>query len=125
MNLHGIVSGYIASINNWITGSYQQSTGYTTGADGTRAPSYATAVPLQIQMQAMTSGDLRQVSGLNLNGELRVMYCNGAIEDVDRPQALGGDLITLPDASRWLVVKVLENWNTTSGWTKFVVVRQN
>ena len=73
----------------------------------------------------MTSGDLRQVSGLNLNGELRAMYCNGSIEDVDRPQTLGGDLITLPDASVWLVVKVLENWNSTSGWTKFCVVRQN
>ena len=125
MNPNAIAGAYIASVNPWITGSYQKSTGYATGADGTRAPSYAAAVPLQIQQQAMTSGDLRQVSGLNLNGELRAMYCNGSIEDVDRPQTLGGDLITLPDASVWLVVKVLENWNSTSGWTKFCVVRQN
>jgi hypothetical protein len=112
-------------VNPWVTGSYRKSAGNTTGPDGTRAPSYADAVPLQIQMQAMTSADLRQVSGLNLNGELRAMYSNGAVEGVDRPQSLGGDLITLPDSSIWLVVKVLENWNTTSGWTKFCCVRQN
>lgn len=112
-------------MNPWTTGSYQKSTGYTTGTSGKREPSYATATPMQIQMQAMTSDDLRQVSGLNLNGELRAMYCNGAIEGVDRPQTQGGDLITLPDASTWLVTKVLENWNSTSGWTKFCVVKQN
>jgi hypothetical protein len=125
MNLHGIASGYVSSVNPWITGSYQKSTGSAADANFERQPTYAAAVPLMIQMQAMTSGDLRQVSGLNLNGELRAMYCNGAIEGVDRPQSLGGDLITLPDASIWLVAKVLENWNTTSGWTKFCVVRQN
>jgi len=125
MNLSHIAGSYVSSVNPWITGQYQKSNGYSTNPDGERVPSYTAAVPLAIQMQAMTSGDLRQVSGLNLNGELRAMYCNGAIEGVDRPQSLGGDLITLPDASIWLVAKVLENWNTTSGWTKFCCVRQN
>jgi hypothetical protein len=125
LNLSHIAGAYVSAVNPWITGQYQKSTGYSTDPSGERIPSYTAAVPLTIQMQAMTSGDLRQVSGLNLNGELRAMYCNGAIEGVDRPQSLGGDMITLPDASIWLVAKVLENWNTTSGWTKFCVVRQN
>jgi hypothetical protein len=125
MNLQNIVSGYVAAVNPTITGQYQQSNGYTTGANFKPVPSYAAAISVQIQMQALTYRDLTQISGLNINGEARAMYINGNIEGVDRAAERGGDIITLPDNSVWLVVHVLENWSTTSGWTKFVVTKQN
>ena len=124
MNLHGIASSYVATVNPWVSGQYRQSTGYTTNADGSRSPSYASAVSVQIQMQALTFKDLTQLSGVNLNGEARAMYINGLIEGVDRPSQRGGDIITLADGSIWLVAHVLENWNATAGWTKVAVTRQ-
>lgn len=125
MNLSGIVGGYVAAINPWVTASIQISQGYTTNPDGDRVPAYAPAVSLQVQMQAMTYRDLMQVDGLNINGEKRAMYINGTYEGVARPDGRGGDLITLPDSSVWLVVQVLENWGYQDGWTKVAVVKQN
>lgn len=125
MNLSGIVGGYVASINPWVTASIQISQGYTTNPDGDRVPAYAPAVSLQVQMQAMTYRDLMQVDGLNINGEKRAMYINGTYEGVARPDGRGGDLVTLPDSSVWLVVQVLENWGYQDGWTKVAVVKQN
>jgi hypothetical protein len=124
MNLHNIAAGYVSSVNNWITGSYRQSIGCIT-VNFVQTPAYAAPSPVQIQKQALTYLDLKMVSGLNINGEICAMYCNGLIEGVSRPEDRGGDLITLLDGSIWLVVRVLENWNTPSGWTKFAVVRQN
>lgn len=75
-------------------------------------------------MQALSFDELKQVDGLNIQGEKRAMYVNGDFAGIQRPDNQGGDLITLPDGSKWLIVLVLENWNTTSGWTKFAVTRQ-
>ena len=125
MNLHSIVGPCVAAVNPWIIGQYQQSNGYTTAADGTRAPAYLAAVSVQIQQQALTYKDLIQVDGLNLNGEKRAFYVSGNWEGVSRPDGRGGDLITLPDASVWLIAQVLENWYSTDGWAKVAVVKQN
>ena len=125
MNLHAIAAPRIAAVNPWITGQYQQSNGYSTGADGTRTPSYLSAVPVQIQMQALTYRDLMQLDGLNINGVRKAMYITGNIEAVSRPDQKGGDLITLPDGSVWLVALVLENWFETANWTKVAVTKQD
>jgi hypothetical protein len=73
----------------------------------------------------MTAGDLRQVDGLNLNGEKAAFYVNGNWQGVARPTAQGGDLITLANGQVWLVVMLLENWSGTSGWGKIAAVLQN
>lgn len=126
MNLHNIVAPCVSAVNPWTSGLYQASAGYTTNLDGSRAPAYADAIGVEIQMQALSYRDLQQISGLNLNGEARAMYINGNFVGVDRAADRGGDLITLPvDGTVWLIVHVLENWNTTSGWTKFAVTKQN
>ena len=124
MNLHNIVSGYIAAINPFITGSYQESNGYTTTSSGKRIPQYNPAVPIEVQMQALQYNDLIQLDGLNIQGERHAMYINGNWQGAVRPDQSGGDLITLPNGTKWLVVLVLENWSDTSGWTKVAVTRQ-
>lgn len=125
MNLHNIAGNYVAAVNPWLTAQYQQSTGYTTGADGTRTPSYAAAVPVQVQKQPMQYRDLVQLDGLNLNGEKAAFYVNGNWQGVARPTGQGGDLITLPNGSVWLVVMLLENWSEMDSWSKIAAVLQN
>lgn len=125
MNLHNIVSGAIGAINPNIYGSIQVSNGYTTTGSGKRVASYNAPINVQIQMQALTFDELKQVDGLNIQGEKHGMYMNGNFNGVNRPNQQGGDLVTLSDGSIWLTVLVLENWNFTSGWTKIAVTRQN
>lgn len=123
MNLHQRVSGIIARVNPMQTVTVRHSTGWTQNPDFTRVPSYSTTTMLA-QIQALTAAELTQVDGLNLQGEKLAIYVNGNLEGVSRPDNAGGDLVTLPDASVWLVVLVDEDWNRMAGWTRAVIVRQ-
>ncbi len=122
MNLHAIVSPYVSVVNPPLPVMIQVSTGSTTAADGTRIPAYASAYAAMAQVQAMSSRDLRQVSGLNLQGTMVGIYLFGDIEGIVRPLLKGGDLITFPDGSIYLVVVALENWGATGSpaeqWSK-------
>lgn len=101
------------------------STGYTTAPDGRRTPAYADPVPMLGQLQSLTFRDLAQLAGLNLQGERRALYLNGRWNGIVRQEVKGGDLVTLPDASLWLIALVLENWWLTDGWCKCAITRQN
>ena len=125
MNLHNIVGPAIAAVNPWIIGSYQQSNGMTVAADFTQVPAYLPAVTVQVQMQALTYKDLMQLEGINQGGEKRAIYVNGNYKGVSRPDSRGGDLISLPDGTVWLVAQVLENWAYMGGWCKVAVTLQN
>ncbi len=124
INLHGIVGPCVAAVNPWVTVTIQASAGYTTAADGKRTPLYAPAVPMLAQMQSLQFRDLVQIDGLNLQGEGRALYLNGNWQGVVRPEVKGGDLVTLPDGSLWLIALVLENWWLTDGWCKVAITRQ-
>lgn len=118
-----MVSGVIAKVNPFLTVTVRHSTGSTKNADFTRTPTYSTAT-MQAQVQALTAAELAQVDGLNIQGEKLAIYVNGNLEGVNRPDNAGGDLVTLPDASVWLVVLVDEDWNRMAGWTRAAMVRQ-
>ena len=125
MNLNAIAGPIVAAVNPWVTAQWLQSAGsYTTTVDGERTPVLAAAEPVQVQMQALAFDELKQVSGINIQGEKRALYVDEDVKGVARPDGRGGDLFTMPDGSRWLVVLVLENWATTGGWTKVAVTRQ-
>jgi hypothetical protein len=125
MNLHAIVGPCVAVVNPWISASIQPSQGYATGDDGKRTPAYGAAIPVSVQMQPLQYNDLIQVSGLNIQGIRKAMYANGEWDAVVRSTQEGGDLVTLPDGSVWLLVFQFEDWNMTAGWTKFCVTLQN
>lgn len=125
MNLNAIVGPVCASINDWVTAYMQQSQGYATEGDGSRVPAYGPMTPMQVQLQALQYNDLMQVNGLNITGIRHAMYINGAWEPVVRSQREGGDLVTLPDGSVWLIVFLFENWARTGGWSKVCVTLQN
>ncbi|MEK7888228.1 hypothetical protein AAB992_14005 [Burkholderia contaminans] len=124
MNLHGITAPCVAAVNPWVTVSLQASSGYSTAPDGTRTPAYANPVAMAAQLQSLTSKDLVQLEGLNVQGEQRALYLYGNWQGVLRPEVKGGDLVTLPDGSPWLVTHVLENWSLTCNWCKVCVTRQ-
>lgn len=125
MNLHGLVSGAISTVNPFILGTVKYSTGATTDAAFTRQPSYTTVTGVQMQVQALTAEDLRQVDGLNLNGTKRAIYLYDQINGVVRSKSKGGDLIVIDsgvNAGTWLVNLVLEQW---PDWCKCAVTLQN
>ena len=125
MNLHGIVSGAIGSINPFTLATLKVSTGSTTSADGTQVPTYAADVTISAQVQPLTGGDLRQMEGLNLQGNFVGIYCNGNIQGLVRTTGQGGDLIVIAsgvNAGTWLVKTVLETW---PNWCKTACSLQN
>jgi hypothetical protein len=122
MNLNSIVAGAIGAVNPDITITIQASTGYSTNADGTRAPAYAAPVSMQGQVQALQYNDIAQIDGLNITGTRRKLYINGAWNGVVRADGKGGDLVTLPDSSVWLVVFVFEQW---ADWAAVCITEQD
>ena len=132
MNLLRLTAGVISAVNPPITCTLQVSTGYTVAADFSQVPAYnLPPQTLPCQVQSLTSQDLRQLGGLNLQGTLRAIYLMGNIEGVDRAAIKGGDLFTMPSLPSfpgptvWLVTQVLEHWDGATGWTKVAVVLQN
>lgn len=125
MNLHNIVSGAVGQVNPPINATLQASTGYTTTADGTRIPTYAEPTNINVQMQALQYNDIQQISSLNIQGLRQAMYINGDWLGLIRADNKGGDIITLPDGSVWIVAMVLERWSVTAGWCKVCVTLQD
>lgn len=110
MNLHGIVTGAISTVNPPIWLSIQVNTGPTTKPDGTRAPTYAPPQNCPGQIQPLQYTDIIQMDSLNLQGERRKIYINGRVDGLVRVEDKGGDLITDADGNVWLVAIVTEYW---------------
>ena len=130
MNLQSLTASAVSAVNPMVSCSLQVSTGSVTNADFSKSPSYAVPVTVMGQIQALTFSDLSQLDGLNIQGIKRAIYLQGDIEGLLRPSGKGGDLITMPDGSIWLVVIVLEAWGQNTGktggnWCKCAVTLQN
>jgi len=123
MDLFGIASAVSGTITPPETVQVKRSTGYTVGTGRKQVPSYAPAVSVPANIQALDSVDLRQMEGINIQGTIQAIYLRGTLAGVIRPGGTGGDLVLRgPNFSEtWLVVKVLESWPT---WTKAAIVRQ-
>ncbi len=126
MNLHGIVRGAINSVNPDVPCTVQHSAGSTTAPDGKRIPTYAAPVSMMAQVQALTTRDLMQLSGLNIQGSTHKVYLSDPINGVVRSSRKGGDLITLQDAihgtQSYLVTAILEQW---PDWTAVTATLQS
>ena len=120
MNLHGIVSAAIGSVNPQICITVLRSSGYETNPDSTRTPTYEAPIVIYAQVQELTSADLRHVDGLNLQGEHRAVYMNGAAAGVVRTAGKGGDLMQFLGRT-WLVTAIPERW---PNWCKAIVTEQ-
>ena len=121
MDLRGIANSVSSAVNPNITVTVITSAGYTIGAGRKQIPTYVTSAPGPAQMQALDGDDLKQISGLNIQGVIRAIYLRGVLAGVIRPDSTGGDIIQIAGRN-WLVVKVLESW---PDWTKAVIVMQD
>src|ERR1035437_5236759 len=107
MNLHSIVSPYVAAVNPPLLAHIQPAIGDTTLPNGKRVPKYGAVNNVWVQVQALQYNDIMQTNGLNMQGRRQAMYITGDYAGLVRATEQGGDLITLPDGSKWLVVMVL------------------
>ena len=121
MNLNSVTSGALSFLSPWIIATIQRSSGSITAASGHRTPSYSTPEDISVKVQPLSAGEISQISGLNLQGEKKGIYISGVLQGASRAESKGGDLVTLQDASKWLVVHVLERWPE---WSKVVGTRQ-
>lgn len=122
MNLHGIVSGAIGTINPLVPVQIRVSTGYVTNPDGSRVPGYAPPAPVMANLVALSYNDIVQADNLNIQGVRRKMYIQGEVDGLVRPNNKGGDLVLMPDGSTWLVAMVDEHW---PDWTAAIITLQN
>lgn len=127
MDLRGIANAASNAVNANIIVTVTPSTGYTIGAAGKQIPAYGPPVTGPAQIQALDNADLKQVNGLNLQGDLRAIYLKGALAGVVRRNSQGGDIVTIaapaptPLIGTWLIAKMLESW---PNWSKAVIVLQ-
>lgn len=116
MDLRSLANSVSSTVNPNLTVSVAASTGYTIGAGLKQVPGYAEPVSGPAQIQALNSVELKQLDGLNLQGVLQAIYLRGVLAGVIRPNATGGDLVTIAAPApvqyrgTWLVVKVFEQW---------------
>lgn len=126
MNLHGIARGAISSVNPQVIGFWKESLGYSTADTGEQIPKYAPPVCVYLQVQPLSTGDIRKLDALNIQGVQKKMYLNGRIDGIVRVLAKGGDLLTLSCGSVsdgvWLVREVMEQW---ADWCCVGVTLQN
>lgn len=129
MNLNAIAVQYTGAVTPPSTATLYLSTGPSaTSASGNRTPTYAESFPLTLTVQPISTGDLRKLEGLNIQGVTEKLYLNGQLRGLQRVNKLGGDLVVLKDGTTYLVKAVLEAWRFVSaenGWCCVAVVLQN
>jgi hypothetical protein len=126
VNLRAIANGVTRAINPNVVCERWRNTGYTTADSGKRTPDWSKA-PINVQVQALTYDDLKQLDGLNIQGVRRKIFTNTQVASVIRAAEKGGDLLVfpagvLPEGTTWLCVQVLERW---PDWCTFVITLQD
>lgn len=80
---------------------------------------------LLAQIQPLTAGELRHMDMLNLQGTHRALYVSAPLHGIQRPALKGGDMVTLPDGSVYLVTQPLESFYMSAGWQKVAITLQD
>ncbi|KAG0767335.1 hypothetical protein G6F22_017665 [Rhizopus arrhizus] len=74
-----------------------------------QVPKYLAPVDATLQVQPLSTGDLKHLEAQNIQGVQRAVYMFGDTQGVVRPLAKGGDLLDFGEQT-WLVTAVLETW---------------
>lgn len=126
-NLRAVANSATKIVNPNFPATLRVSTGHTI-VDHVQVPSYADA-QVVAQVQPLSSKDVRQLDGLNIQGAEKVIFLNGAALAIVRVKQLGGDLVvfspgTLPEGDTWKILASLEQWGGST-WCKCAVVLQD
>jgi hypothetical protein len=113
MNLHGIASGAIGSVNPHIPITIKISNGYTTDANYIQQPQYTTINTVG-QIQPLSASDLKRLESLNIQSVDQKVFLSGNYEGIFRQLGKGGDILTFAYGNNtpqdYLVTTVLERW---------------
>lgn len=120
MDLNRIANSVITAVNPNTEGLAWINNGYRTAEDGSREPHYIPGQYVQIQKQALTQSDARQLDKLNIQGAEVAAYIPGEWYGMVRKDRKGGDKFEI-NGETWLVVAVLEMWPT---WTRVALCLQ-
>ena len=121
INLHGVVRSAITALHPDITATLYQSTGQTTGPNGSVKSIYAPGVPIKAQMQSEGATTLYHADRVGMEEVNRKFYLfstpelDKRIAGIVRPLSRGGDVFQLEDQTWWLVDAILEDF-THAGW---------
>lgn len=127
MNLNAIANSATSAVNPNFGATLFISTGNTVGANFKQVPTFSKTT-ISAQVQPLSSGDLRQLDALNIQGAEKAIYINGSALAISRIKKYGGDIIVfadgaLPEGNVWLVKASLEQWGGT--WCKVAAVLQD
>ncbi len=119
INLRAVANSVTRAVNPNLSATLFISTGSTV-VNFVPTPAY-TQVAITAQVQPLTTGDIRLLEGLQIQGAEKAIYINGSALAIDRVKQVGGDLIvfapgTLPEGNTWLILANLEQWGTV--WAK-------
>lgn len=125
-NLQNIANAAISAVNPNVTATLFASAGNTI-INFKQVPAY-NAATISAQVQPISSGDIRQLDSLNIQGAQKAIWINGTALAIDRVKQIGGDLIvfpdgTLPEGNTWLVLASIEQWGAT--WCKVALSLQD
>lgn len=123
MNLQGIVSPIVSVVNPKVSVQIERSTGYATNAAGKRAPSYAAAQTVLASVQPVQYQDIMLTEGMGIQGSRIKVYLPGDWNGIVRADKEGGDRVTLPDGTKWIIAVQAEQWGGADGWTAVICTR--
>ncbi|MFT8720023.1 hypothetical protein [Acetobacter sp.] len=121
IDVFGLAIPMCANVNPHTQAAIRVSTGNFENADGSPNTQYQT-VFVDIEVQAVSSADLKQIENINQQEDMRSVYLFGAAKALNRPLQIGGDILTFY-GSDWLIAQQLEEWGNGE-WSKVLVVRQ-
>lgn len=122
MNLRNMANRLTSAVNPNLTVQHRAYQSYSTLASGKTAATYAAAVPLVAQVQALTKKEIEHIDNMNLSPCDRAAYVNGQLQAFDRVAQTGGDFLYFENRW-WKVMAILEGW-TTAGWCKAALTGQ-
>ena len=126
-NLRAVANSVTRAVNPNFKATLWISTGNSV-INYVQTPTY-NKVPVRAQVQPLTTGDLKLLDALNIQGAQKTIFLNGAALALVRVKKRGGDLIvfannTLPEGNTWLILANLEQWGGST-WCKVAVVLQD
>ena len=130
MNLRAIANRATQGVNPNVSAVIKRSLAPTTSPSGKRTPTYED-LPVKVQVQPASTGDIQKLEALNIQGVHRVIYISAEVEAMIRVDKKGGDQIVfeagvMPEddqGTRWIISAVLEVWGHE--WRKCAITLQN
>jgi hypothetical protein len=122
VNVRALANNITSGINPNISVTLRAFQAYSVLPSGKATPSYAAAVTVVAQVQALSKREIQHLDAMNISNCERGIYINGQLQAFDRLAQSGGDFLFFEN-QWWRVDAILEGW-TTAGWCRAALTRQ-